>query len=205
MPGCLVDQFDGHDDLSLVAAAQRDRNAFAPLYDRYHRPVYIYCYRRLLNPEAAEDATANVFVKAIIALPNFKPDSRRSGSTFRSWLFSITHNVVIDAWRKQRPDLSLDAGHGAVLGGAIEDPFAGPEEIALANDESRAIVHLLARLPERQRASVELRLAGLTTAEVATALGMSFGATKALQFRAYRRLRDLLAANPHAITREVPS
>ena len=205
MPGRLATQCDGNDDLDLVAAAQLDRNAFAPLYERYHRPIYLYCYRRLLNPEAAEDAAATVFVKALGALPKFRPDPRRSGSTFRSWLFSIAHNVVVDAWRRHRPDLSLNAGRGAELVEAIEDPFVRPEEIALANEEVRLIVHLLAELPDRQRASVELRLAGLSTAEVATALGMSFGAAKAMQFRAYRRLRDLLAANPHAITREVPT
>jgi DNA-directed RNA polymerase specialized sigma24 family protein len=50
-----------------------------------------------------------------------------------------------------------------------------------------------------------MRLAGLTTTEVADALGMSFGATKAMQFRAYRKLRDLLVANSPAIAREVPT
>jgi RNA polymerase sigma-70 factor (ECF subfamily) len=188
----------------LVATAQQDRHAFAALYEKYHQPIYVYCFRRLANPEAAEDATSAVFVKAIAALTRFRPDPRRPGSTFRSWLFSIAHNVVIDAWRRPSPALSLDQAVGEDAIDAVVDPSEQPEDIALGREEARLVIELLAMLPERQRASVELRLAGLTTAEVADALGMTFAATKTMQFRAYRRVRDFLAANPHAITREVP-
>jgi hypothetical protein len=44
------------DEAALVARAQADRHAFAPLYARYLDPVYRYCYRRLGSKEAAEDA-----------------------------------------------------------------------------------------------------------------------------------------------------
>jgi hypothetical protein len=43
--------------------------------------------------EAAEDATSLVFAKALAGLPSYRAD----GATFRSWLFTIAHNVVIDA------------------------------------------------------------------------------------------------------------
>lgn len=205
MPDVPAVRGEANDDLVLVAAAQRDRLAFGPLYERYHRPIYLYCYRRLQHPEAAEDAAATIFTKAIVALPTFRPDPRRPSSTFRSWLFTIAHNVVVDTWRRNRPDLSLTTRAGEDLAETMEALQAGPEELALASEETRLLGRLLDQLPDRQRASVELRLAGLTTAEVSVALGMSFGATKAMQFRAYRRLRALLAANPSAITREVPT
>ena len=189
---------------ALVAAAQRDRAGFAPLYERYHRAMYVYCYRRLLNPEAAEDAAATVFVKAIVALPKFRPDPRRSGSTFRSWLFSIAHNVVVDAWRQQRPDLSLDPGGRCRIGG-FRGSRSPARRISRSGTRKRAC-----RPPSRPPARPAARERGTPVGRAddaprsQTALGMSSGATKAMQFRAYRRLRDLLAANPHAITREVP-
>jgi RNA polymerase sigma-70 factor (ECF subfamily) len=79
----------------LVAAAQRDRAAFAPLYDRYVRAVYGYCYRCLGDREAAEDATSAVFTKALIGLSSY-----REGA-FRGWLFTIAHNVITDAVRRR--------------------------------------------------------------------------------------------------------
>jgi RNA polymerase sigma-70 factor (ECF subfamily) len=60
------------DESDLIAAAQRDRRAFAPLYARYALPIYRYCYRRLGNHEAAEDATSQTFVKALDALDRFR-------------------------------------------------------------------------------------------------------------------------------------
>jgi len=52
----------------------------------------------------------------------------------------------------------------------------------------------VARLPDDQRTAVELRLAGLTGPEVATAMGRSHEAIKKLQLRALERLRAELAA-----------
>ncbi len=55
------------DDADLVAQAQLDRQAFAPLYARYADPVYRYCYRRLGHPEVAADATSQTFARALAA------------------------------------------------------------------------------------------------------------------------------------------
>src|SRR5688572_4162323 len=91
-------------DAPLVAAARADPAAFEPLYRRYVVPIYHYTYRRLGSNEAAEDATAQIFTKALAAMPTHRP----SGSTFRSWLFAIAHNVLVDAERARRPSHDLD-------------------------------------------------------------------------------------------------
>lgn len=171
------------DDAALVECARQDPQAFAPLYGRYVDPVYRYCYRRLGEPEAAADATAQVFAKALAALPGCR------GDRFRSWLFSIAHNVLIDAYRARRPDTSLEA---AV---AVVDAGPTPEEAALAADERRTIVQLLDRLTPDQRQVVELRLAGLSAEEIATALGRSRGSVDTAQCRAIARLRTLLGVS----------
>src|SRR3954471_4499736 len=84
------------DDASLVAQAQADPRAFAQLYDRYVELIYWFCYRRLENVPAAGDATSATFMKALNALPRFNPQ----GGSFRSWLFAIAHNVVLDHLRQ---------------------------------------------------------------------------------------------------------
>jgi RNA polymerase sigma-70 factor (ECF subfamily) len=170
----------GEDDDVLVAAAQRDPRAFAPLYARYADPVYRYCWRRLGDPEAAADATSLVFTKALAALPRY-----RAGS-FRSWLFSIAHNTVIDGRRSSRPDAPLDAALDPI------DPAPGPEALAVASDEGQRVRALLVRLSNDQRHVVELRLAGLTDREIAAALGRNVPAVRMLQARAVARLRTLL-------------
>ncbi len=166
-------------DAALVAAARADPAAFAPLYACYLQPVYRYCYLRLGDRAAAEDATSEVFIKALAALRSYRDRS------FRGWLFTIAHNVVTDTLRRRRPGLPLEAA------GDPADADPTPEEAALAAEGQQALLDLL---PDDQRAVVALRLAGLSGAEIARALGRSGGAVKSLQFRAMARLRAALAA-----------
>ena len=74
-------------DQALVERAQRNPAAFEGLYDRYLDPIYAYCHRRLGTRELAEDATSQVFVQALAALPRFRAHS------FRAWLYTIAHNA----------------------------------------------------------------------------------------------------------------
>jgi len=184
------------DELRIVALAQQDPAAFAPLYLTYEPIVRGYCLRRLGNAEIAADATSQVFIRALKALPAFRPDPTRPGSTFRSWLFTIAHNIVIDTRRRDRKHPSLDApdrtGVSIAESVAAIDPSRSPEDLAIARDLGRRVHDALRRLPERQRQIVELRLADLTGSEIAETLGMSISAVKSAQFRAYTTLRTLL-------------
>lgn len=184
------------DDARDVALARRDPAAFAPLYERYAQPIYYFCYRRLGNRHDAADATAVTFTRALAALGSFHPD--RPGSTFRAWLYTIARNALIDHARSARPHASLDHPDAPDL----VDRAPSPEDHALGAEAARAVDRLLRRLPERQRAVVELRLAGLRIAEIATALGVTESAAKSLQVRAYRTLRDLVDTDPTSLTRE---
>jgi RNA polymerase sigma-70 factor (ECF subfamily) len=167
----------GEQEAEMVARAKVDSHAFAPLYTRYLDTVYRCCYRRLGNREAAEDATSEVFYKALAALPG-----HHNGS-FRAWLMAIAHNVVADSFRRQHPEEPLMPDYDP------PDETATPEETALAAEERHSLRALLVRLPDGQRSVLELRLAGLTGPEIATVLGRSLGSVKMLQFRAVAQLR----------------
>lgn len=194
---------DLHDDVRIVELAKADPRAFAPLYERYSQAIYAFCYRRLGHPDEAADATAIVFTRALAALPRFRPGTSRPGSTFRAWLYKIARNVVTDFHRRSRNHASLDQPDSPLLNSRhVTDPSATPEDHAIGAEEARLVNTLLRQLPERQRAVVELRLAGLSMAEISSALGVTESAAKSLQVRAYRALRELLESDPHAVSRE---
>ncbi len=182
-------------DAEIVQRAIQDPQAFSIVFERYHRDIYFYCLRRLGNPQDADDAASTVFMKAYSALGRFRPRSGGTGATFRSWIFAIAHNVIVDAWRKpSRPlrTFSLDSPLGTDVADRTPAPGHSPEQHVIRSEEARLVLTLLNQLPEHQRAVVELRLAGLSIKEIAHALGMSVAATKSNQFRGYQRLRDLL-------------
>ena len=167
-------------DAKLVALAMEDPRHFSLLYARYLDPVHRYCYRRLGSREAAEDATSLVFTKALTAFPHYRHTS------FRGWLFTIARHVVTDNYRGNHPEDPLE------MVAELRDGSASPEELALAADQRQSVTHLLPRLPEHQRQVVELRLAGLTSAEIAQVLDRSPSNVDVTQFRAVARLRVLL-------------
>jgi RNA polymerase sigma-70 factor (ECF subfamily) len=180
----------GVDDATLVAAARANRQAFRPLYERNVDQIYRYCLLKLGSREAAEDATSEVFLKALVGLGGYR------GGVFAGWLFRIAHNVVNDAWRRggrgasssSPRDLPLD------LAEEIDDPRTSTESLAIAHIEIAALRHALGELPDDQRATLEHQLAGLTTDEIAVALGRSANAVRILRFRAQQRLRVVLSA-----------
>lgn len=173
-------------EASWIEAAKTDPRAFAPLYDRYATPIYRFCFRKVGDPDVANDLTAQIFTRAIERIDRYKA---RPGATFRSWLFAIARNTITDRWRRFKPTNPLDP-----LMHTLIDQDPGPEDHAVHQDELSRLLAVLDQIPENQRDIIELRLAGLTTSEVGDALGMTQSAVKSAQSRAYKRLRDLLAS-----------
>lgn len=155
--------------------------AFALLYGEFFDPIYWYCRSRLGDASAAEDAASTVFTRALAAEPRYGDPS------LRSWLFTIAHNVVANAFRAARPEASLESAWD------LPDPVSLLEDTVIAADERDRLLEALRRLPEDQRRVAELRMGGLTGPEIAHLLNRSHGAIKMLQLRAYASLRDLLA------------
>jgi RNA polymerase sigma-70 factor (ECF subfamily) len=175
------------DDARLVAIARSDPAAFAQLYRRYVDAVYRYCVHRLGTREQAEDATSQIFLKALAALPDHRP-----GGSFRAWLFTIAHNVITDTYRAKRAHWPLD------LAAEQADGDPSPEDQAIGSVERDEVHAMLAILPTDQRRIMELRLAGLTGNEIADALGKNLGAVKMAQSRAIARLKQALHQNGDA-------
>lgn len=166
-----------------IEAARRDPAAFAPLYATWFDPIHRYCYLRLHHRELAADAASQTFLKALAGIGGF-----RSGS-FKSWLYAIARNVTIDMQRAARPQVDLTYAE------LVQDQAPTPEEHALRADESERLWQALQFLTSEQREVLELRLAGLTGAEIAAATQRSLSATKSIQFRALSRLRTVLESN----------
>jgi RNA polymerase sigma-70 factor, ECF subfamily len=188
----LVGSLVVDDEADLVVRAQHDRRAFAHLYRQYLPQIYRYCYRRLGSQEAAEDATSRIFTQALVALPRYQ----ERGASFRAWLFTIAHNVVVDEARQARPVSSLDEAS------VVADPGPPLEDVVIRSEEGRSLAELMTHLSADQRQVLELRLSGLTAVEIAAVMGRTHGTVRNLHHRALVRLRQLPGAQ--AVAEGVP-
>jgi RNA polymerase sigma-70 factor (ECF subfamily) len=170
------------DDAALARAARTDARSFAPLYQRYLRPVHGYCYRRLGDIEAAEDAASTIFVRALAQIATFRGDG-----TFRSWLFAIAFRTLNELGRRRLPTPLSDD-----LADELTDPDPSPLDRVIAWDEAAALRKAVDQLPALQREIVLLRLAGLTTEEIGAALGKRNDAVRAAHSRAVQQLRRVI-------------
>lgn len=165
-----------------------DGEAFRQLVDAYSDRLYGFCLARLGDPDAAEDAVQDVFVRAYRSLRGYDPSRG-----FASWLFAIAANRVKTRYAARASRARLDERAVSEAASSAESDGAryGPERLALdvlAAEELRAAV---ARLPRSYRAPVELYyFAGLGVADVAKALRLGEEAVKSRLHRARKALSD---------------
>ena len=171
-------------DESLAASAARDPDAFAELYRRYYDPIRRYCGFRLEDQSAADDATSEIFVRALEAL------HRAPVTRVRPWLFTIAHHQITDRYRRRRDEVGLDHAAAALS----EDD--SPEETAVARSEAAALLRAIAKLGPDQARVIELRLSGLDGPEIRQVLNRSRSWVDTTQYRALIRLRDLMRVDP---------
>lgn len=178
------DTLSGADDRTLVEACLAGRReAFDVIVQRHQRQVYQVCYRFLGSHEDASDLAQDVFVRAYRGLQGFKGQS-----SIGTWLYRISVNVCLNRVSLKTPRLEPLDGAGVV------DERGERADAALLRDERKAVVRAaIARLPNKQRATLILRVYHeLPHEDIAAILGNSVGAVKANFFHALANLKKLL-------------
>ena len=174
-----------------------DGEAFANLVERYHRPVYNLCYRMLGNPNDAEDAAQEAFLRAFKSIKRYDPSRK-----FSTWVLSIASHYCIDQIRKRRYTLiSLDGLPYL----EISDQKPGPEYRAMENERQQQVQKMLASLSEVDRAAVIMRYwHDFSYDEIAETLNLTNSAVKSRLHRARQSLSEAWDAsheNQNAVER----
>jgi RNA polymerase sigma factor (sigma-70 family) len=171
-----------------VAERSADAGAAAE-FERLYRAnvdaVTAYFARRTTDPQLVADLTADTFVTVITSFESFDP---RKGSA-RAWVFGIARHVYAahcEAYSQQQHKLLRLAGRRELDQDQVEELL----ERIDAERAGRGLIAVLAMLPERERAVIELvDVAGLRPKDAATVLGVTPGTVRMRLMRARTRLR----------------
>jgi RNA polymerase sigma-70 factor (ECF subfamily) len=116
---------NARDDAALVAQClDGDNRAFETLVRKYHRPVYNVALRMLKDPDAADDITQTVFVKAYEKLDSYNPSHQ-----FFSWIYRIAINESINQSKKAKRLEEYESGVSAARETTPADEY-GDDELA---------------------------------------------------------------------------
>ncbi len=175
--------------------ASGDENAFAVLYDRHAASTWRFVMRSVRNTAAADDLTQNIWFAVARSAATYTIRAK-----FRTWLFTIAHNAVIDHVRTERSIISLDAlsidnaeETVDVANELVANSGFGPVRRLESKEQARAFLAAIEQLPMEQRQAFLLQVeAGMDLAEIAKATGVSFETVKSRLRYARSKLRDLL-------------
>ena len=129
----------------IDAAKSGDQEAFRQIVERYQGAVYNLAYRMLGDPEEAEDAAQEIFVRLYRQLERYDPERK-----FSTWTLAIATNYCIDQLRRRR--MQLVPLENIIPWARARD--AGPEGEALTRESRDEVQRLLKQLPEKYRARI---------------------------------------------------
>lgn len=160
-----------------------ERTFIEALFAQHHAEIFGFLVHMVHDEELAADLAQETFVKAFRAIGTLEDPARARG-----WLFQIASRTALDELRRRRV-IRFVPWSGESRGVA---PSA--EETALHGTVSGELERALARIPARQRSALLLaEVQELSGVELASALGVSHVAARALLTRARESLRQALA------------
>ena len=171
------------DQQTLLGRARRgDAAAQRALYDAHVDRIYRLVFRLSGRDDIAREMTQDTFVRAFGRLAEFREES-----AFGTWLHAIAVSVTLNELKRRKRvygrEAPLDAAAGVIGRQAVPDPIL-----------RERLAHAVASLPEKQRTVFMMHDAeGFTHEEIAAALGVTTGTTKAQLSRTRAKLREMLA------------
>ncbi len=172
-----------YDRLIQAVARDRDRDAFAALFDHFAPRLKAYLMRAGAAPAAADDFAQDAMLTVWRKAGQFDPSRARAAT----WIFTIARNRRIDALRRESrplpvPEITLDS----------PDPERPDDLLEARQDEGRVRAALRNLKPDQIEVIQMAFFQDLTHAEVAQSLALPLGTVKSRIRNAMIKLRDLL-------------
>ena len=185
------------DEDLMLAYANGDAAAFDLLYARHEAALYRFV-RRLLGARLAAQAD-EVFQDAWLRIVAARASFRPQGAAWRTWAFTIAHNLAMDRLRVAGRELSLEAAEDGDndpldwLAAHLEQAAPSTEDQAFWRAAGAQLLHCLEALPPAQRAAFLLHHEdGASVEDLAQRLALPFETAKSRLRYALQKLRGCM-------------
>ena len=156
--------------------AESQAAAFEELHQRYARLILSFLHARTKSVSKASDLAQDVWVRVWQRLPD-----QFDGKNFRAWLFRIARNLLIDDYRKKKPEALGDA-----------DSFVEMRQLEsdILNEQITQLRDCVSKLDEGRQQIVRCRLAGESHEAISKLLGIPSNTIQSRFHRAKQQLAE---------------
>lgn len=131
-----------------------DEIALSHLIKKYQTRIYSFIYSKTNDREVTEDIFQETFFKVIKTL---KSDSYNEEGKFLPWVIRISHNLIVDFYRKNsKMSLQRDSEENPVFY-FIADDAPNIEKQMISQYIEQDLLKLIERLPKDQKEIIQLR------------------------------------------------
>jgi RNA polymerase sigma-70 factor, ECF subfamily len=170
--------------LLVKVSRQRDKQAFAALFEHFAPRVKSYVFKLGSDETMAEEIAQQTLVQVWRKADLF--DEQKAAAS--TWIFTIARNLRLDMIRKEKhfayDDYDLNE---------IEDETESAEKVMDRNQHAHILRTALRQLPAEQIEVIRLSFyQGLSHGEISNFLSVPLGTVKSRMRLAFKRIKDSL-------------
>jgi RNA polymerase sigma-70 factor, ECF subfamily len=173
------------DEELMLAYAHGDVRAFDMLYHRQRGMLYRFILRSVHERATADELFQETWSRLIASRTRYRVEAK-----FSTWLLQIAHNLIVDSFRRARPQAGAEETE-AVFRELDAPESERPEQMLSEFEQRRRLQIALDALPHEQREAFLLRVeGGLGLDEIATATGAGHETVKSRLRYAFAKIRE---------------
>ena len=180
------------DEELMLRYRDGDLRAFEELYRRHRVGLYRFIAWRSPRADWVEEVVQDSWANLHHARSRYQSDA-----SFRTYLYQIARNRLLDLLRQQAPLLAADLGTGTDgrdvfdgLADAAQDVVT-PDAALAAKQRHDSLHHALAALPSEQKEALVLQqFSGMSLEEIAAVVAVPVETVKSRLRYAMRKLRE---------------
>ncbi len=184
------------DNVLVANYMKGNEKSLEVLIERHKQRIFGYIYSKVLDRSVADDIFQDTFVKII---NNLKMGKYNEEGKFLSWALRVSHNLIMDHFRKERRRPVLKNSEEFDFFSVISDTTLNAEKQAIKNqihDDVRKIVNTL---PQEQKEVLVMRLYNnMSFKEIANNSGTSINTSLGRMRYALVNMRKII--NEHNIS-----
>jgi RNA polymerase sigma-70 factor (ECF subfamily) len=186
-------------DATLVSNyIKGDERALEILITRHKQKIYSFIYSKVYDRDVAEDIFQDTFIKVIKTL---KRGAYNEEGKFLPWVMRISHNLVIDFFRKNNRMPKFDNAGEFSIFSVLSDTSLNAEKTIIKEQVENDVRRLVDELPNDQREVLLMRIYNdMSFKEISERTGVSINTALGRMRYALINLRKIIEKHNIVLT-----